>query len=109
MLAGAAGTAAIGFWLIRRYRQKPFLADTFRLPAARDIDRRLLLGAAIFGVGWGLVGLCPGPALAALSLAFRPVATFVAAMLAGMVLFELFGRANPSARAMSTPAGSAKR
>ena len=95
VLAGAVGTAAIGFSFVLGHAA-PLLAETFSLPTARSIDRRLVLGTAIFGVGWGLVGLCPGPALAGLGLVFQPVALFVVAMLAGMALFELTGRAGAS-------------
>ena len=109
VLAGATGTAAIGFPLILGRRATPLFAETFSLPAARDIDLRLIAGAAIFGVGWGLVGLCPGPALAALSLAFWPVAIFVVAMFAGMAVFELMRRWRPEAEAPASPAHSAKR
>lgn len=88
VLAGAVATAAIGFRLARR-ALRPLLVPEFRLPAATRIDRPLLLGAAIFGVGWGLVGFCPGPALAALGLDALPVAVFVIAMFAGMLLHRV--------------------
>lgn len=104
VLAGATGTAAIGFRVIFGRQSAPLFAEAFSLPTARAIDRRLVIGAAIFGVGWGLVGLCPGPALAGLGLAFRPVAIFVAAMLTGMAAFELMGRLQVSAKAPSMPA-----
>jgi uncharacterized membrane protein YedE/YeeE len=108
VLAGAVGTAAVGFWLIRRHRTKPLLAEAFSLPTARTVDWRLVAGAAIFGVGWGLVGLCPGPALVGLTIAFRPVAIFVAAMLAGMALFELLlGRTRVEAAGAATSSASA--
>ena len=107
VLAGATGTAAVGFWLIRRHRVKPLLAEAFSLPTARGIDRRLVAGAAIFGVGWGLVGLCPGPALAGLTIALRPVAIFVAAMLAGMALFEVLGRTRARTASTAPPAPAA--
>ncbi len=109
VLLGAAGTAAIGFRFVLGRRAAPLFAERFSPPAARDIDARLVAGAAIFGVGWGLVGLCPGPALAGLGLAFRPVAAFVAAMLAGMALFELAGRARPGAGAPAPGAPGAGR
>lgn len=92
VLAGATGTAAIGFRLVLGRRNAPIFGETFSLPAARNIDWPLVLGAAIFGVGWGLVGLCPGPAVADLSVAFRPVVIFVIAMLGGMALFRLMER-----------------
>lgn len=109
VLLGATGAAAVGFRLVRGRRATPRFAERFSLPATRGIDRRLVIGAAIFGVGWGLVGLCPGPALAGLSLAFRPVAIFVTAMLAGMAAFELMGRARPPAGASAPSAPGAGR
>lgn len=96
VLAGATGTTFLGFRLVLGRRDRPLFAREFSLPTARGIDARLVGGAAIFGVGWGLVGLCPGPALAALGLDFPPVALFVAAMLAGMAAFEMVPR--PTAR-----------
>lgn len=104
VLAGAVVTTAVGFQLVQR-AGRPLLAPAFRLPNATRIDRPLLLGAAIFGLGWGLVGFCPGPALAALGLDGLPVAVFVLAMLAGMLSHRL----QPSGRApdqAATPARS---
>jgi uncharacterized membrane protein YedE/YeeE len=104
VLAGAVATATIGFRLVQR-AAGPLLAPTFRLPSATRIDRPLLLGAAIFGLGWGLIGFCPGPALAALGLDGLPVPIFILAMLAGMLLHRL----RPSGRTpdqMATPAHS---
>lgn len=105
VLAGATGTAAIGFRLVLNRRTAPLFAESFSLPTVRNIDWRLVVGAAIFGVGWGLVGLCPGPAVADLSLAFRPVAIFVIAMLGGMALFKLMDRAPGGGGAASPVAG----
>ncbi len=70
----------------------PFLATKFPGPASRVIDARLVGGAALFGLGWGLVGLCPGPALAVLSLDGWPAWLFAAAMLGGMMLANLLNR-----------------
>lgn len=89
VLAGAVATAGIGFRLFGRLRAAPLLAESFQTPAARTLDRRLIAGAAIFGVGWGLVGICPGPALAGLAIAPVQLALFVAAMLVGMAGFTL--------------------
>ena len=75
-------------YLIHRRMHAPVLADEFRVPASRLIDRPLIGGAILFGLGWGLVGLCPGPALAALTAASWQAAIFVVAMLAGMTLFR---------------------
>jgi len=68
----------------RHPARKPWLATAFQLPTRRDIDTRLVLGAALFGVGWGLAGYCPGPALASLLTGGGAVAVFVVAMLVGM-------------------------
>jgi uncharacterized membrane protein YedE/YeeE len=68
-------------------RPRPILAGNFALPAKSTLDARLLGGAALFGVGWGLSGFCPGPAVVALVTGLTPVFAFVAAMVAGMVLY----------------------
>jgi uncharacterized membrane protein YedE/YeeE len=75
-------------YLIHRRMHAPVLAEEFNVPTSRLIDRPLVGGAILFGLGWGLVGLCPGPALAALTMASWQAAIFVAAMLAGMTLFR---------------------
>ena len=85
VMAGALIPAASGFVWSRRLRT-PLFDSRFFIPENRALDGRLLAGAALFGAGWGLVGLCPGPALAGLSLGFWEGWLFVAAMLAGMAL-----------------------
>jgi uncharacterized membrane protein YedE/YeeE len=85
VLAGAVAVSAAGYQLAR-HRPRPAFAERFDIPAGRQIDAPLLAGAAIFGVGWGLAGFCPGPAIASLSLGLPRSAAFVAAMLAGMAL-----------------------
>ena len=87
VMVGAILVAALGY-RIAAARGRPLLAGKLHLPGAIGIDRRLLLGSLTFGVGWGLVGYCPGPALASLGVAGWPALLFVAAMIAGMVLFE---------------------
>lgn len=77
----------IGYKLVLR-KAKPFAADRFQVPTNRTIDKRLAFGAVLFGVGWGLVGLCPGPAIAGLLIGGLPTIIFLAAMMAGMALFE---------------------
>ena len=83
VMATAIPISAIGYWLGAR-RRSPICGADFVLPARRDIDPSLLTGAALFGVGWGLVGYCPGPALASLGLGNPATILFVLAMLVGM-------------------------
>lgn len=82
-MGGAAAVTLLGFPLVLR-RDRPVHALRFVLPTRRDIDRPLVVGAGLFGVGWGLVGLCPGPALTGLVGGSPQVLLFVLAMLAGM-------------------------
>ena len=70
----------------RHPARRPWLATAFQLPTRNDIDTRLVLGAALFGVGWGLAGYCPGPALASVLTGGAAVAVYVAAMLVGMAV-----------------------
>jgi uncharacterized membrane protein YedE/YeeE len=74
-------------------RGSPVLAPAFQVSSLRTLDRRLLGGAALFGVGWGIAGYCPGPALAGLGIASVEALWFVPAMLAGMGLHRLVNRA----------------
>ncbi len=83
VMAGAIAVTASGYWLVGK-RDRPLLDPAFHWPAARDIDARLLVGAAAFGVGWGLVGLCPGPAIASLVIAAAPTFAFIAALVVGV-------------------------
>lgn len=91
VLGGAVLTTVVSFRLVLR-RGNPVLADTFHLSNLRHIDGRLLAGAAIFGIGWGIAGYCPGPALAGLGIASREALWFVPAMLIGMLLHRLVNR-----------------
>jgi uncharacterized membrane protein YedE/YeeE len=87
VLGGAVMVAAPGVMLQRRMA-KPVLDARFHLPEKARIDTRLLAGSAIFGIGWGLAGFCPGPAISALSTGLTPVVVFVCAMAAGMILHD---------------------
>lgn len=87
VLAGAVAIASIGVWLSRRL-PRPAFDESFHLPETRTIDGRLIAGAAIFGVGWGLAGLCPGPAIASLALGVPATLVFLAATLAGMAIHD---------------------
>ena len=89
VLGGAVGVMAVGLLVLRRLPRPAFDAR-FHLPENRGIDRPLLIGSALFGVGWGLGGFCPGPAVAALSLGRPEPALFVVFMVAGMVLHDRF-------------------
>jgi uncharacterized membrane protein YedE/YeeE len=87
VMGGALIPSAIAY-RIRARMQRPVCDVRFQVPSRRGIDARLLSGAALFGVGWGLVGLCPGPALASLTTGTTEAMIFVGAMLAGMVLYR---------------------
>lgn len=87
VLGGAVTVAAIGYRLSRRF-DHPLLDERFHRPTKTAVDAPLLSGSAIFGIGWGLVGLCPGPAIASLSLGRLPTFLFVVAMLVGMVAHD---------------------
>ena len=103
VMAGAIAVAALAFWLAGR-RTTALLGLKMNLPSARQIDRRLVGGSLLFGVGWGIAGFCPGPALVALGLGQAKAAVFVLAMLAGMLLFEALERARrPAAKAHAEP------
>jgi len=84
-MAVAVATTAIGYRFALA-RGTPLLGGMFQLPAKTDIDPRLASGAAIFGIGWGLVGFCPGPAVASLGVGANAAFIFVLAMLAGMAI-----------------------
>lgn len=88
VMAGALAVAFLGYRLVFR-RRRPWLAPAFGLPTGRRVDGRLLAGAALFGLGWGLVGYCPGPAIAGLGIGVGETWAFVAAMLTGMVAHRL--------------------
>lgn len=85
VMAGAVGVAAAGYQL-SFLRTRPLFAGGFTLPTRRDLDARLLGGAALFGIGWGIGGYCPGPALAGLGFGAPETMGFVAGMVAGMIL-----------------------
>jgi uncharacterized membrane protein YedE/YeeE len=76
-------------WTVQKRMAAPIADIRFSLPTRRDVDPSLIGGAVLFGVGWGIAGLCPGPAIADLALAAVPAAIFVAAMLGGMILHRL--------------------
>lgn len=87
VMAGAIAVGLVAFSLARR-RSLSWLGEPMRLPAAGDIDRRLVLGGLAFGIGWGLAGFCPGPALVATAMGQGKAIVFTIAMVAGMLVFE---------------------
>src|SRR6478736_9459216 len=91
VMAGAIAVGSLAFAAAGR-RTRSLIGLEMRLPQGRTIDRRLLAGSLLFGVGWGIAGFCPGPALVALGMGQAKALAFVAAMLAGMAVFELLER-----------------
>jgi uncharacterized membrane protein YedE/YeeE len=91
VMAGAVIVGLVAYRIADR-RTAAVLGGPMRLPGTRAIDRRLVLGSLTFGIGWGLAGFCPGPALVALGAGYGKAAAFVAAMVAGMALYELAER-----------------
>lgn len=87
VMGGALLVTVPGFALLRR-RERTALDQPFQLPPFGKIDAKLMGGAVLFGIGWGMAGFCPGPAIAGLATGIGGVYVFVAAMLAGMVLFR---------------------
>jgi uncharacterized membrane protein YedE/YeeE len=105
VMAGAISVGVVAYHFAQG-RAAPFLGGPMRLPTAREIDRRLVLGSTVFGVGWGLAGYCPGPALVSLGSGQGKAAVFTLAMVAGMAIYEAVerwrGRAERN-RAAATP------
>ena len=101
VMASALPVTFIGYRLILQHRS-PLFADTFHLPTARNLDARLIGGSALFGLGWGLSGFCPGPAIASLvTLSAEPV-IFIIAMCAGMLSAARLARPRKASGAMET-------
>ncbi|MEX8191881.1 DUF6691 family protein [Comamonas guangdongensis] len=103
VMAGAIVIGLVAFTVARR-RTVSLLGLDMKLPSATHIDRRLVGGSLLFGIGWGLVGICPGPALVALGAGQLKALVFVLAMLAGMGIFELLERRR-SGQALGSKAG----
>jgi uncharacterized membrane protein YedE/YeeE len=95
VMVGAIVVTYAGYALAFR-RRRPVCAAGFSLPTNRRVDRRLLAGAVLFGAGWGLVGYCPGPAIAGLGLGATKTIVFVAAMVVGMGAYRLMPEHRPS-------------
>ena len=91
VMLGALAVYSLAFRPVLR-RERPLLADGFSLPTRRRITPKLLVGAALFGIGWSLSGYCPGPALTAAAVGFIEPLVFLVALLAGSLLFDLYRR-----------------
>ena len=102
VMGGAVAVMAIA-WQVRKHMGHPLFAERFVLPDRTDLDSKLIVGSALFGVGWGVAGLCPGPAIASLALSPMAVLPFVAAMLAGMAIHHLLVRLSPSLTLKGAP------
>ena len=89
VMIGAVALASIGFFASRR-TGKPLLDETRHLPTKKKVDVQLVAGSAIFGVGWGVAGFCPGPVVVAVGAGKFGAVVFLAAMLAGMLAFKMF-------------------
>lgn len=89
VLGGAVGVTIVAFRFVLRMAH-PVWSEKFQLPTRKDIDRKLVIGAAIFGVGWGIAGYCPGPGITALVLGLWNPVLFVVAMLAGSLTYQWY-------------------
>lgn len=88
VMGGAIIVMAVA-WAIQRNLLVPLFAEKFSLPSRKDLDGRLVMGSTLFGIGWGIGGLCPGPGVAALALAPESALIFLVGFVGGMVLFRL--------------------
>lgn len=91
VMVAAVAVTGVGFPIVMK-REKPVLAAKFEVPEKSEIDARLIAGSVIFGIGWGLAGLCPGPAVAALASLSPSVLLFVVAMTSGQWIASVFER-----------------
>jgi len=106
VMLGAIVVTFLGYRLAST-RPRPVLVDRFSLPAAKNVDTKVVLGSALFGIGWGLSGFCPGPAITSLPLLAKGTLIFVPAMLIGIGLARLLVQARPSGEAVSAGASEA--
>ena len=106
VMLGAVAIAALAFRIAAR-RSQPILEPKFQAPAKTALDGPLIAGSLIFGAGWGLVGYCPGPALASLLLGRWETVLFVAAMIAGMLLHRAYDRGLMAGRSGSVTTAAA--
>lgn len=98
VMGGAIGVGVVAFALAKK-RDRSLLGDKMNMPTSTAIDKRLVVGGMLFGIGWGLAGICPGPALVLVGAGQTKGIVFVVAMLIGMVVFEVFQRRQTGALA----------
>lgn len=91
VMGGAVIVMAVA-WIVQKRMSQPLFAAKFALPDRSDLTSRLIGGSALFGIGWGIAGLCPGPGFAALAIDAPSAAIFIAAMLAGMLLVRVIDK-----------------
>ena len=101
VMGGALMVTLVAYWITPR-RNRPLADEQFHLPTRTDIDRNLLVGGAMFGIGWGLAGYCPGPALASVLAGGSDILVFVAAMVVGMWGAKRFPTGSSSTSAIVT-------
>ena len=106
VMIGAVVVAFLGYRFALQ-RPRPVLDESFSLPTAKDIDARVMIGPAVFGIGWGLSGFCPGPAVTSLPLLAKGTLVFVPAMLIGIGLARLLVQGRPSRKALSAGSSNA--
>ena len=108
VMAGAISVGALAFAVAGR-RKASLIGLDMKLPTSRQLDRRLMAGSVLFGIGWGIAGFCPGPGLVALGMGESKALIFVLAMIAGMGLFELIERRRQAGLLQSAQAGASTR
>lgn len=91
VMMGAIGVHGVAYYFITK-RQRPILADKFDLPVKNTVDKKLLVGAGLFGLGWGWVGICPGPGIVSLASGDWSIFYFVISMLVGIKIAQLFSK-----------------
>jgi uncharacterized membrane protein YedE/YeeE len=105
VMGAAVAVAALGAWAAARWHA-PIFEKRLLVPQRHDLDPRLIAGASLFGIGWGLVGLCPGPALTILPVGPPDIIVFTAAMLVGMGLYAVFPATWPRIPFRQQPQGA---
>jgi uncharacterized membrane protein YedE/YeeE len=89
VMVGAIAVYAAIYWTVVKKMKRPLIEAQFHIPTRKDLDSKLIIGSVLFGVGWGLGGYCPGPALVSLATLGQPTIIFVASMLVGMFGFSV--------------------